>query len=207
MLIDGFDDSEGASFASIRAARKIRVAASCIAPRRLLVTWYPRSLLVFGPACKIPNLASAVTPGGAPPLGPYGACPGPSQVRTTPRRRREFHRHLITAEQTIQLVEFFDDPSDPAALKSRELTLGLLLHTPFPFSRHQFAPGHITATGLVIAPDGERLLLVHHKRLNRWLLPGRACGRVRQGTRIGAAREVGRRPAWRWCRAGGVSGH
>jgi 8-oxo-dGTP pyrophosphatase MutT (NUDIX family) len=48
----------------------------------------------------------------------------------------------------------------------------LLECTREPFSRHQFTPGHITCTGLVLAPDGERLLLVHHRRLGRWLLPG-----------------------------------
>jgi 8-oxo-dGTP pyrophosphatase MutT (NUDIX family) len=79
---------------------------------------------------------------------------------------------LLTIEQVLQVVESFDDPSDPASLKSRELTRLLLLNTPLPFSRRQFAPGHVTATGLVLAPDRERLLLVHHSKLNRWLLPG-----------------------------------
>ena len=70
------------------------------------------------------------------------------------------------------LVRAFSDPSDGAALKSRELILMLLDLTPAPFSRVQFTPGHITCTGLVLAPDNERLLLVHHRRLDRWLLPG-----------------------------------
>ena len=56
--------------------------------------------------------------------------------------------------------------------KSRDLILMLLAHTPDPFSRHQFTPGHITCTGMVLAPDGKRILLVHHRRLDRWLLPG-----------------------------------
>jgi len=66
----------------------------------------------------------------------------------------------------------FGDPSDGQAMKSLELILHLLEWSPAPFSREQFAPGHITCTGLVLAPDGERLLLVHHRRLGRWLLPG-----------------------------------
>lgn len=70
------------------------------------------------------------------------------------------------------LVRGFDDPSDGEALKSRELVLMLLERSPAPFSRDQFTPGHITATGLVLAPDGEQILLVHHRRLDRWLLPG-----------------------------------
>lgn len=70
------------------------------------------------------------------------------------------------------LVEAFHELADGSATKSRELTLLLLACTPAPFSRRQFTPGHITAAGLVFAPDGERLLLVHHRRLDRWLLPG-----------------------------------
>jgi 8-oxo-dGTP pyrophosphatase MutT (NUDIX family) len=79
---------------------------------------------------------------------------------------------MIDLAAVTALVESFDDPSDGAALKSRELTLLLLASTPAPFSRHQYVPGHITATGLVWAPDRDRILLVYHRRLDRWLLPG-----------------------------------
>lgn len=72
----------------------------------------------------------------------------------------------------------FDDPTDGAALKSLELILMLLECSPAPFSREQFTPGHITCSGMVIAPDGDRILLVHHRRLARWLLPG---GHVESG--------------------------
>ena len=48
----------------------------------------------------------------------------------------------------------------------------LLECSPEPFSRDQFVPGHITCTGLVIAPDRDGILLIHHRRLDRWLLPG-----------------------------------
>lgn len=41
-----------------------------------------------------------------------------------------------------------------------------------PFSRGRFVPGHFTASGFVISPDGAALLLVHHRRLQRWLQPG-----------------------------------
>ena len=41
-----------------------------------------------------------------------------------------------------------------------------------PFSREQFNPGHITCTGLVLHPERDAILLVHHHRLKRWLLPG-----------------------------------
>ena len=75
--------------------------------------------------------------------------------------------------QTVAaLARAFLDLTDGQALKSFELTLQLLECSPNPFSRHQFTPGHVTASGLVLAPDSVRVLLVHHRRLGRWLLPG-----------------------------------
>src|ERR1700694_3542784 len=56
--------------------------------------------------------------------------------------------------------------------KSRELILALPEHTPAPFSRHQFHPGHITCTALVLHPDARRVLVIPHHRHRRWLLPG-----------------------------------
>jgi 8-oxo-dGTP pyrophosphatase MutT (NUDIX family) len=79
---------------------------------------------------------------------------------------------MITSADVHALVHSFHDPTDGQALKSRELVLLLLECSPTPFFRFQFTPGHITCTGLVIAPDGDSILLVHHRRLDRWLLPG-----------------------------------
>jgi 8-oxo-dGTP pyrophosphatase MutT (NUDIX family) len=75
--------------------------------------------------------------------------------------------------QTVALTaRQFHDPQDGAAMKSLALILQLLESSPAPFSRDQFTPGHITCSGLVLAPDGRQILLVHHRRLERWLLPG-----------------------------------
>ena len=60
----------------------------------------------------------------------------------------------------------------PEEEKSRELILALLEQTPTPFSRYQFHPGHITCTAVVLDPERRRVLLVYHRRLRRWLLPG-----------------------------------
>jgi 8-oxo-dGTP pyrophosphatase MutT (NUDIX family) len=46
-----------------------------------------------------------------------------------------------------------------------------LLRTSAPFSRNSFAPGHITASCYIVDCEG-RLLLHHHRRLNRWLQMG-----------------------------------
>jgi 8-oxo-dGTP pyrophosphatase MutT (NUDIX family) len=39
-------------------------------------------------------------------------------------------------------------------------------------NRDRFDPGHFTASGFVVSPGGSALLLVHHRRLDRWLQPG-----------------------------------
>lgn len=41
-----------------------------------------------------------------------------------------------------------------------------------PTDRDRFSPGHFTASGFVVSPDGSSLLLIHHRRLDRWLQPG-----------------------------------
>ena len=79
---------------------------------------------------------------------------------------------MVDAASVTALVRSFADDEDGQAMKSAELILNLLEWSPAPFSRHQFTPGHITCTGLVIAHDDNRILLVHHRRLDRWLLPG-----------------------------------
>jgi 8-oxo-dGTP pyrophosphatase MutT (NUDIX family) len=79
---------------------------------------------------------------------------------------------MIQPAAVATLIRTFNDPTDGQALKSFALIHMLLECSPEPFSRNQFAPGHITCSGLVIAPDGGHILLIHHRRLDRWLLPG-----------------------------------
>jgi 8-oxo-dGTP pyrophosphatase MutT (NUDIX family) len=78
----------------------------------------------------------------------------------------------FTPNQCCAIVEEFDPGGDGLARKSRELTIQLLRHTNAPFSRDQFAPGHITCTALVLHPSESKVLFMYHHRLNRWLLPG-----------------------------------
>ena len=72
--------------------------------------------------------------------------------------------------EALALVRAFD--ASPEEEKSRELVLTLLDFTSQPFSRHQFHPGHITCTAVVLHPGGRQFLLMHHHRHKRWLLPG-----------------------------------
>lgn len=78
----------------------------------------------------------------------------------------------ISVTGAIEIVTRFEPASDDMAVKSRELVLGMLSQSRAPFSRDQFEPGHITCTALVIHPAEPRVLMMHHHRLHRWLLPG-----------------------------------
>jgi 8-oxo-dGTP pyrophosphatase MutT (NUDIX family) len=88
------------------------------------------------------------------------------------------------------LLQLPESARDGEAEKSLELIRMMLSHSAAPFSRSQFAPGHITATGLVIHPASPAVLLVHHRRLNRWLLPGGHVDDEDQSIFAAAAREV-----------------
>ncbi len=90
-------------------------------------------------------------------------------------------------EVAIELVSRFSEGEEP---KSRELTLGLLHHTTDPLSRLQFTPGHLTCTGIVLHPSRESFLLIHHRRLDRWLAPGGHVEPEDESPRAAAAREV-----------------
>jgi 8-oxo-dGTP pyrophosphatase MutT (NUDIX family) len=69
-------------------------------------------------------------------------------------------------------VSQFDPGPADRARRSRDATLRLLETVRQPFSRTTFDPGHVTASGIVLAPAGDRSLLVFHARLGRWLQPG-----------------------------------
>ncbi|HEX7153335.1 MAG TPA: NUDIX domain-containing protein [Thermoanaerobaculia bacterium] len=62
-------------------------------------------------------------------------------------------------------------PFDRVEAGHRAAMVNLLTNAADPFSRGHFAPGHFTAS-LYIVDDGGRLLLHHHRRLNRWLQMG-----------------------------------
>jgi 8-oxo-dGTP pyrophosphatase MutT (NUDIX family) len=63
-------------------------------------------------------------------------------------------------------------PFDAQERAHRERMLALVHAAGDPFARDHFNPGHFTASGFVLSPDGRALLLIHHRKLNRWLQPG-----------------------------------
>ena len=96
----------------------------------------------------------------------------------------------MTPARVSGWLDGFDTAGDGASEKSIELVRMLLEHSPYPFSRNQFTPGHITATACVIHPKHSSFILIYHKRLHRWLMPG---GHVEAGdseVSASAAREA-----------------
>lgn len=67
-------------------------------------------------------------------------------------------------------------PVDGLEEQHHRAVVDLLTKTAEPFSRHTFAPGHITASCFIV--DGDRLLLHRDRRLGRWLQMG---GHVEDG--------------------------
>ena len=67
------------------------------------------------------------------------------------------------------LDRFFMD--DAGEMSSRARFLDLLATTPRCFSR-DCHPAHFTASAWLVSADGERTLLMHHRKLDRWLQQG-----------------------------------
>lgn len=61
-------------------------------------------------------------------------------------------------------------PADAHEEQYCRAMIALLSADADPFSRNTFAPGHITAGCYILS--GDRLLLHHHRRLDRWLQMG-----------------------------------
>ena len=73
----------------------------------------------------------------------------------------------------VELVEMLEayEPPDEEALARRDM-LAMARRPGDVFSRYEYDPGHFTASGFVLSPDGGSLLMIHHRRLDRWLQPG-----------------------------------
>ena len=73
-----------------------------------------------------------------------------------------------------------DDPHEAADL--RQIVEFVARH-PDPFDR-RIRDGHLTGSAIVVSTDGGRVLLLRHRKLQRWLQPG---GHADPGERTGEA--------------------
>jgi 8-oxo-dGTP pyrophosphatase MutT (NUDIX family) len=67
------------------------------------------------------------------------------------------------------LLEYTERYPEEAVVAERFLSL--LQEGEIAFLRDRL-PGHLTASGWTVDPNGERVLLVHHRKLHKWLQPG-----------------------------------
>lgn len=76
--------------------------------------------------------------------------------------------------RTVPLLDVLSafEPADDREARFRTAIIDLLRSNSLPFSRTTFAPGHVTASGFVLSPDRQRVLLVLHRKLGTWLQPG-----------------------------------
>lgn len=78
-----------------------------------------------------------------------------------------------TLQQQLSQHEPIDKQESDSLMKMRMLVTS----SDDIFSRTYYTPGHFTASSWIVSPDGEKALLTHHKKLNRWLqLGGHADG-------------------------------
>jgi 8-oxo-dGTP pyrophosphatase MutT (NUDIX family) len=62
--------------------------------------------------------------------------------------------------------------ADAKERQDRDAMLALLAKGGDPFDRARADPGHFTGSAFVLDAPGERIVLVHHAKLDRWLQPG-----------------------------------
>jgi 8-oxo-dGTP pyrophosphatase MutT (NUDIX family) len=68
------------------------------------------------------------------------------------RRSLEQYRECWPEESVDEFIELLDDAEDPF--------------------RRERLDGHYTASAWLVSHDGRRLLMTHHRKLDRWLQPG-----------------------------------
>ena len=62
-------------------------------------------------------------------------------------------------------------PYDPEEAGDRDRILAFVRKHEKPFDR-RIAEGHLTGSAITVSADGRRALLLHHRKLDRWLQPG-----------------------------------
>jgi 8-oxo-dGTP pyrophosphatase MutT (NUDIX family) len=78
----------------------------------------------------------------------------------------------MTCRTTLHALLSAHRAADAQESEHRARMLELCAVPGDPLRRDHFDPGHFTASAFVLAPDRGALLLVHHRKLDRWLQPG-----------------------------------
>jgi len=82
------------------------------------------------------------------------------------------------------------NPRDEQESEHKRRMLQLLDNRVDCCSRSLWTPGHFTASAFVLSPEGDRLLLIFHRKLRLWLQPGGHIDPEDQDIEAAARREV-----------------
>lgn len=81
----------------------------------------------------------------------------------------------MSRDRLVALLDAYQ-PFEDSDLRARECILDFVRQNPRCFER-ELEVGHVTGSAWLVDPPGERVLLTHHRKLNRWLqLGGHADG-------------------------------
>jgi len=94
-----------------------------------------------------------------------------SAVTTTPRHSTQEQTEITRVQHTLDALHSYNTP-DPVEEAFRQRMLALITVDGDPFSRRWESPGHFTASAFVLSPDEAQVLLIRHRKLQRWLQPG-----------------------------------
>jgi 8-oxo-dGTP pyrophosphatase MutT (NUDIX family) len=79
----------------------------------------------------------------------------------------------MSRDQLFSLLKSYL-PSDAAEQKMHQDTIAFVQANPDCFER-SLTIGHVTASGWVVSPDRTMVLLMHHRKLDKWFQPGGHC--------------------------------
>ena len=79
---------------------------------------------------------------------------------------------LDTPRAALRAALLAHAPADEAEAADRAAMLALVESEPACFARSTFTPGHFTGSVFVFSAETGRVLLHHHRRLDRWLQMG-----------------------------------
>jgi len=79
---------------------------------------------------------------------------------------------LDPARAALRAALLAHEPADAEEARDRAAMLSLVEGEPACFARSTFTPGHFTGSAFVFSAADGRVLLHHHRRLDRWLQMG-----------------------------------
>ncbi len=79
---------------------------------------------------------------------------------------------MDAAQQALHAAVLAHQVADDAERRDRDAVAALVAGTPRCFDRGFYTPGHVTGSAFVVDAGSGRVLLHHHRRLDRWLQLG-----------------------------------